>query len=53
MLAHVDSIGGDFAGFVSKLCEGLGELGVQPAEVTCTFRSVDRKEFAMNGAPLG
>ena len=53
VLANVDSIGGDFAGFVSAFCASLGELGVQPGEVTCTFRSVGMKEFAMNGSPLG
>ena len=52
-LANVDSIGGNFAAFVSKFCESLATLGVHPAEVTCTFRSVGMKEFAMNGAPLG
>ena len=53
VLANVDSIGGNFAGFVSAFCKSLGELGVAEAEVTCTFRSVGMKEFAMNGAPLG
>ena len=53
ILANVDSIGGNFAGFCSTFCTALGELGVTPAEVTCTFRSVGMKEFAMNGAPLG
>ena len=53
VLAHVDSIGGNFADFVSHLCGGLKALGVEPNEVTATFRSVGMKEFAMNGAPLG
>ena len=53
VLANVDSIGGNFAGFVSTLCKELEPLGVAPGGVTCTFRSVGMKEFAMNGAPLG
>jgi hypothetical protein len=53
VLAHVDSMGGSFAGFVDKFCAALGEMGVAAGEVTCTFRSVSMKEFAMNGAPLG
>ena len=28
VLAHVDSIGGSFAGFVDKFCAALGEMGV-------------------------
>ena len=53
VLAHVDSIGGDFGAFVEKFCASLAELGVKPSEVTCTFRSIGMKEFAMNGALLG
>ena len=53
VLGQVESIGGNFAGFVAALCEGLGPMGVAPANVTCVFRSVGMKEFAMNGAPLG
>lgn len=53
VLAHVDSIGGSFPGFMDKFTAGLGDMGVPAGEVTCTFRSVNMKEFAMNGAPLG
>jgi|UniRef100_A0A7S3ARG2 hypothetical protein len=53
VLAHVDSIGGSFSGFVRALCEGFAPMGVQAANITATFRSVTTKEFAMNGAPLG
>ena len=52
-LAQVDSIGGNFAGFVKALCEGLAPMGVAASNVTATFRSVGMKEFAMNGRPLG
>ena len=52
-LAHVDSIGGNFAGFVKALCDGLAPMGVAAGNVTATFRSVGMKEFAMNGSPLG
>ena len=53
VLAQVDSIGGNFAGFVSALCEGLAPMGVAAGNVTATFRNVGMKEFAMNGSPLG
>ena len=53
VLAQVESIGGNFAGFCSKFQEGLAPMGVSAGEVTATFRSVGMKEFAMNGAPLG
>ena len=52
-LAHVDSIGGNFAGFVKALCDGLAPMGVAASNVTATFRSVGMEEFAMNGSPLG
>lgn len=53
VLAQVESIGGNFAGFCSKFQECLTPMGVSAGEVTATFRSVGMKEFAMNGAPLG
>ena len=53
VLAQVDSAGGSFSGFVKALCEGLAPMGVSEGNVTCTFRSVSLKEFAMNGSPLG
>lgn len=53
VLAHVDSIGGNFAAFMDKFCASLADMGVSANEVTCTFRSVTMKEFGMNGAPLG
>ena len=53
VLAQVDSIGGNFAGFVKVLCDGLAPMGVPASNVTATFRSVNMKEFAMNGSPLG
>lgn len=53
VLAHVDSIGGNFAGFMDKFCAALSDIGVPAGEITCTFRGVTMKEFAMNGAPLG
>ncbi len=53
VLANVDSIGGNFAGFVTALTEGLAPMGVEASNVTVTFRSVGMKEFAMNGRPLG
>jgi hypothetical protein len=52
-LAQVDSIGGNFSGFVSEFCKGMSELGVPAENVVVTFRSVNRNEFAMNGSPLG
>ena len=53
VFAQVESIGGNFAGCVKALCDGLGPMGVEPSNVTVIFRSVGMKEFAMNGAPLG
>ena len=53
VLAQVESIGGNFAGFTKALCAGLAPMGVEASNVTATFRSVTMKEFAMNGAPLG
>merc|ERR1712113_387629 len=53
ILANIDSIGGNFAKFVSVFCKEVEPLGVSPEQITCTFRSVGMKEFAMNGAPLG
>lgn len=48
----VESIGGSLGSFISSVCEGLAELGVDQSQVTATFRSVDGKEFAMNGATI-
>eukprot|EP00316_Scyphosphaera_apsteinii_P003714 CAMPEP_0119314866 /NCGR_PEP_ID=MMETSP1333-20130426/34071_1 /TAXON_ID=418940 /ORGANISM="Scyphosphaera apsteinii, Strain RCC1455" /LENGTH=109 /DNA_ID=CAMNT_0007320065 /DNA_START=27 /DNA_END=356 /DNA_ORIENTATION=- len=53
VLAQVDSIGGNFAGFVKELCKALLPLGVDASLITATFRSVSMKEFAMNGSTLG
>ena len=53
VLAQVDSIGGDFAAFVTELCKGLEPMGIPAERVVVTFRSVTREEFAMSGKPLG
>mmetsp|Transcript_15456 Transcript_15456/g.34870 ORF Transcript_15456/g.34870 Transcript_15456/m.34870 type:complete len:112 (-) Transcript_15456:126-461(-) len=52
-VVQVDSIGGKLGPFTEQVCAALKKLGnVDAGKVTCTFRSVDGKEFAMNGKTI-
>uniref|UniRef100_A0A7S4V553 Macrophage migration inhibitory factor n=1 Tax=Alexandrium monilatum TaxID=311494 RepID=A0A7S4V553_9DINO len=52
-VVQVDSIGGALGPFTAAACEKLAAIGgIQKEKVTCTFRSVDGKEFAMNGKTI-
>ena len=35
VLAHLDSIGGNFAAFMDKFCASLADMGVSANKVTC------------------
>jgi len=50
VVVQLDSIGGSLGEFTKQVCAGL--KGVEADKITCTFRSVSGKEFAMNGATI-
>jgi len=53
VVVQFDSIGGELGPLTAQVCGKLQEIGgVDKSKVTCTFRSVGGKEFAMNGRTI-